>query len=246
MADAAGMNRQFGIQDLWDSGPISKTLLIILGIMSLYSWFVIITKILDQNALNKYALAAEKDFWSASSLKDGIARLKGGDDNAFRGLAVDGMESLEHHERNKGRLTENVDLHDWVSSHMQRRVDLISSDLSGGMAVLASVGATAPFVGLLGTVLGILNALTSIAMSGNASIEMVAGPVGEALWMTAIGLGVAIPAVICFNWLTRRNKFILERVNYFAHDLHQALLSGGRVSAVTKSAAGAPAAAVKK
>jgi biopolymer transport protein ExbB len=239
------MNRSFGIQDLWDSGPISKTLLIILGIMSLYSWYVIATKLLDQNAMRKYALDAEKDFWSASSLKDGLARLKGGDDNAFRGLAADGMESLEHHERNKGRVTENVDLHDWITSHMQRRVDLIGSDLTGGMAVLASVGATAPFVGLLGTVLGILNALTSIAMSGNASIEMVAGPVGEALWMTAIGLGVAIPAVICFNWLTRRNKFILDRVNYFAHDLHQALISGARVSAAVKSAAGAPA-AVKK
>jgi len=245
MADAAGMNRSFGIQDLWDSGPISKTLLIILGIMSLYSWYVIATKLLDQNAMRKYALDAEKDFWSASSLKDGLARLKGGDDNAFRGLAADGMESLEHHERNKGRVTENVDLHDWITSHMQRRVDLIGSDLTGGMAVLASVGATAPFVGLLGTVLGILNALTSIAMSGNASIEMVAGPVGEALWMTAIGLGVAIPAVICFNWLTRRNKFILDRVNYFAHDLHQALISGARVSAAVKAASGAPAAAKK-
>ncbi len=245
MADAAGMNRQFGIQDLWDSGPISKTLLIILGIMSLYSWYVIATKLLDQNAMRKYALDAEKDFWNASSFKDGLARLKGGDDNAFRGLAADGLESLEHHERNKGRVTENVDLHDWITSHMQRRVDLIGSDLTGGMAVLASVGATAPFVGLLGTVLGILNALTSIAMSGNASIEMVAGPVGEALWMTAIGLGVAIPAVICFNWLTRRNKFILDRVNYFAHDLHQALISGARVSAAVKAAVGAPSAAKK-
>jgi biopolymer transport protein ExbB len=243
MADAAGMNRQFGIQDLWESGPISKTLLIILGIMSLYSWYVIATKLLDQNALRKHALQAEKDFWSASSLKDGLSRLKGGADNAFLGLAKDGLESLDHHTRNKGQLTENIDLHDWVTSHMQRRVDLINSDLSGGMAVLASVGATAPFVGLLGTVLGILNALTSIAMSGNASIEMVAGPVGEALWMTAIGLGVAIPAVICFNWLTRRNKFIMERVNYFAHDLHQALLSGGRVSSAV---GGAPAAAAKK
>jgi len=240
MADAVGINRQFGIQDLWDSGPVSKTLLIVLAIMSLYSWYVIITKLLDQNALMKHAAQAEKDFWSSSSLKDGVARLKNEPDNAFRAIVQDGLESLDHHNKHKGQVADTIDLHDWVSSHMQRRVDKVNSELSEGMAVLASVGATAPFVGLLGTVLGILNALTSIARSGNASIEMVAGPVGEALWMTAIGLGVAIPAVICFNWLTRRNKGIMESVNYFAHDLHQSILSGSRVAtAQANHAAGA-------
>jgi biopolymer transport protein ExbB len=240
MADAVGINRQFGIQDLWDSGPVSKTLLIVLAIMSLYSWYVIITKLLDQNALMKHAAQAEKDFWSAASLKDGMARLKNEPDNAFRALVQDGLESLDHHNKHKGQVSDTIDLHDWVSSHMQRRVDKVSADLTEGMAVLASVGATAPFVGLLGTVLGILNALTSIARSGNASIEMVAGPVGEALWMTAIGLGVAIPAVICFNWLTRRNKGLMENMNYFAHDLHQSILSGSRVAAIQAAPAAAP------
>ena len=126
---------------------------------------------------------------------------------------------------------------------MQRRVDLINSDLSNGMSVLASVGATAPFVGLFGTVWGIYHALIAIGISGQASIDKVAGPVGEALIMTAIGLFVAVPAVLGFNWLTRRNKFIIERVNYFAHDLHQALLSGGRVATGSKAA---PVAPVKK
>jgi len=200
----------------------------------------------DQAALKKTALQAEKDFWAASSVQDGVGRLKGGDDNVFVGLARDGIQSLEHHERNKGRLTENIDLHDWISSHLQRRVDEINGDLSAGMAVLASVGSTAPFVGLFGTVWGIYHALIAIGISGQASIDKVAGPVGEALIMTAIGLAVATPAVLGYNWLTRRNKFISERVNYFAHDLHQALLSGARVTQAAKPAMAAPAAAVKK
>jgi biopolymer transport protein ExbB len=246
MADAVVApenHSNFGIQDLWDSGPVSKVLLSILVVMSLYSWYVLIVKLLDQNALNKYAASVDKDFWSAPSIADGIARMKGEDENVFRAIASDAVQSVSHHEKNKGKLTETIDLHDWVSGHMQRRVDQINSDLNSGMAVLASVGATAPFVGLLGTVLGILNAMRSIAMSGNASIEKVAGPVGEALWMTAVGLAVAIPAVLGFNWLTRRNKAISDAVNHFAHDLHQAVLSGGRV-AISKPSA--PAAAVKK
>ena len=246
MADAAAAtDNPYGIVSFVQNGDaVSRTVLAILIFMSLFSWYVIITKALDQRALKKYALSSEKDFWAASNLQDGLARLKGGDDNAFRGLAADGISSLEHHERNKGRLTENIDLHDWISSHLQRRVDLITSDLSSGMSVLASVGSTAPFVGLFGTVWGIYHALTAIGISGQASIDKVAGPVGEALIMTALGLAVAVPAVLGFNWLMRRNKFIIERVNYFAHDLHQALLSGARVA--MKPASSAPAAAIKK
>jgi biopolymer transport protein ExbB len=247
MADATTMDNPYGISALWtQSDWVGKGVFVILAIMSLYSWYVIITKALDQRALRKYALAAEKDFWGASNLQDGLGRLKGGEDNPFRGLAADGLQSLEHHERNKGRLTETIDLHDWISSHLQRRVDTIGGDLSKGMSVLASVGATAPFVGLFGTVWGIYHALIAIGISGQASIDKVAGPVGEALIMTAIGLAVAVPAVLGYNWLTRRNKFIIERVNYFAHDLHQALLSGARVSATNRPAAAAPQVAIKK
>ncbi len=221
MADAAvATDNPYGIVSFVQNGDaVSRTVLFILVFMSLFSWYVIITKALDQRALKKYALSSEKDFWAASNLQDGLARLKGGDDNAFRGLASDGIQSLEHHERNKGRLTENIDLHDWISSHLQRRVDLITSDLSSGMSVLASVGSTAPFVGLFGTVWGIYHALTAIGISGQASIDKVAGPVGEALIMTALGLAVAVPAVLGFNWLMRRNKFIIERVTDRTCDL---------------------------
>lgn len=247
MADATTMDNPYGIGALWtQSDWVGKGVFVILAVMSLYSWYVIITKALDQRALRKYALAAEKDFWGASNLQDGLGRLKGGEDNPFRGIATDGLQSMEHHERNKGRLTETIDLHDWISSHLQRRVDEINGELSKGMSVLASVGSTSPFVGLFGTVWGIYHALISIGISGQASIDKVAGPVGEALIMTAIGLAVAVPAVLGYNWLTRRNKFIIERVNYFAHDLHQALLSGARVSAIGGKPTAAPAAAVKK
>jgi biopolymer transport protein ExbB len=246
---AATSENPYGIVALWTTSDyVGKAVFVILFVMSLYSWYVIITKAIDTALLRRQALQAEKDFWSAANLNDGMARLKGGEDNVFRGLASDGLSSLEHHERNKGRLTENIDLHDWISSHLQRRVDGILSDLSKGMSVLASVGSTAPFVGLFGTVWGIYHALIAIGISGQASIDKVAGPVGEALIMTAIGLAVAVPAVLGYNWLTRRNKFILERVNYFAHDLHQALLSGARVMAaggVAKAAGPAPA-AIKK
>lgn len=249
MADAAtsGENPYSLVALLRDGDIVARGVFTILVIMSLLSWYVIITKALDQAALRKQADSAEKDFWAASSLSDGVSRLKGGDDNAFRALAADGLQSLEHHDRNKGRLTETIDLHDWISSHLQRRVDAINSDLSKGMAVLASVGATAPFVGLLGTVWGIYNALIRIGISGQASIDKVAGPVGEALIMTAIGLAVAVPAVLGYNWLTRRNKAIQDRVNYFAHDLHQALLSGARVVATSGAkVVSAATAAVKK
>src|SRR3974390_3440291 len=169
MADAATEN-PYGIVALWTTSDyVGKSVFVILFVMSIYSWYVIITKAIDTAILRRQALQAEKDFWSAANLSDGMARLKGGEDNVFRGLASDGLQSLEHHERNKGRLTENIDLHDWISSHLQRRVDLIQSDLSSGMSVLASVGSTPPFVGLFGTGGGVYNALISIGISGQAS-----------------------------------------------------------------------------
>lgn len=233
----------YGITGLWaQSDTVGHGVFVILAIMSLYSWYVMLTKWFDQRELKKNAVQADKDFWAAASLQDGLNRLKG-EDNGFRALVKDGLQSLEHHERNKGRLTETIDLHDWVSSHIQRRVDELSSELQQGMAVLASVGSTAPFVGLFGTVWGIYHALITIAKSGSASIEKVAGPVGESLIMTAIGLAVATPAVLGFNYLMRRNKDIQERVNYFAHDLHQALMSGARVASNKPTS---PSAAPKK
>nr|MBP6676316.1 MotA/TolQ/ExbB proton channel family protein [Vitreoscilla sp.] len=151
----------------------------------------------------------------------GIDTLEEG--SAFRYMAEQGINASEHHE---GILVENIDLHTWISMSVQRAVGNITSRLQDGLAFLATVGSTAPFVGLFGTVWGIYHALTAIGLSGNASIEKVAGPVGEALIMTAFGLAVAVPAVMGYNWLIRRNKTVMEKVNAFSGDLHNVLLAG--------------------
>jgi biopolymer transport protein ExbB len=199
---------------------VARGTLIIMIIMSMGSWYVIFTKLFEQSKILKSANAAAA-FWQAGSLKKGLETLEEG--SAFRYMAEQGLNASEHHE---GTLVENIDLHTWISMSVQRAVGNITSRLQDGLAVLATVGSTAPFVGLFGTVWGIYHALTAIGLSGNASIEKVAGPVGEALIMTAFGLAVAVPAVMGYNWLIRRNKTVMEKVNTFSGDLHNVLLAG--------------------
>jgi biopolymer transport protein ExbB len=219
----------YGLLALWETGNIiSRSILIILALMSLGSWFVIFTKLWDQRALRRSGKIVEKQFWTAPSLKDGVERLKKGDE--YRFIAESGLRAASHHE---GRLTDRIDLHEWITMALQRSVDAVNSQVGGGLALLATVGSVAPFVGLLGTVIGILQALINIGIAGQASIDRVAGPVGEALIMTAIGLAVAIPAVIGYNWLLRRNKIIQDDVRNFASDLHAYLVSGARVAGVS-------------
>jgi biopolymer transport protein ExbB len=218
--------------------------LIILLVMSLASWYIILTKLWDQRRIRKSYTQVEKGFWTAGNLRDGAARLTG-KDNAFKMLVEDGMRAAQHHE---GRLTDQIPLHEWITVSLYRSVDSVNSRLQTGLAVLATTGSTAPFVGLFGTVWGIYNALISISLAGQASLDKIAGPIGEALIMTAIGLFVAVPAVMGYNWLLRRNKDINEKLRYFASDLHSYLVSGARVddgqgSAATPRAAGSPAAA---
>ena len=155
-------------------------MLILLLIMSLASWYVMLTKLWDQRKLKKAARVVEKQFWTAPSVKDGVDRLKKGDD--FRGIAEDGLRAASHHD---GRLTDRIDLNEWITMSLQRSTDQVNSKLNNGLGLLATVGSTAPFVGLFGTVWGILNALVGIGIAGQASIDKVAGPVGEALIMTA-------------------------------------------------------------
>jgi biopolymer transport protein ExbB len=119
-----------------------------------------------------------------------------------------------------------VPVAEWISGKLQQNVDRMTNDLQRGLSFLASVGSTAPFVGLFGTVWGIYHALIAIGVAGQASIDKVAGPVGEALIMTAIGLAVAVPAVLGYNWLLRRNKAILDQLRYFTNDLYAALVGG--------------------
>jgi biopolymer transport protein ExbB len=216
----------YGLGALIAQGNIvSRSILAILLIMSLLTWFIMITKFFDQRKQRLQAAEAEKEFWNSSSLTDAISKLKGGA-NPFRALAETGKQAYEYHEVNKTRLSSAIGTSEWITESLQRTADMVISRMQSGLPVLASVGATAPFVGLLGTVIGIYNALIAIGVAGQASIDKVAGPVGEALIMTAIGLAVAVPAVLGYNVLLRRNKSVQERVSHFTHELHAYLISG--------------------
>jgi biopolymer transport protein ExbB len=209
---------------MWRQGDwVAKGTLIIMIIMSMGSWYIIFTKIFEQRKLMKAAETANKSFWTAGSVKAGAAALEEG--SAFRFIAETGLKASEHHE---GTLVEQIDLHTWITMSIQRAVDNVNMRLQDGLAFLATVGSTAPFVGLFGTVWGIYHALTAIGISGQASIDKVAGPVGEALIMTAIGLAVAVPAVMGYNWLIRRNKTAMEQIRTFGGDVHNVLLAGKR------------------
>jgi len=214
----------YGLEALWKGGDlVARITLGILVIMSMGSWYIIFTKYWEQRKMFQAANGVSDGFWTAGSIKAGTNTLEEG--SAFRYIAESGLKSSEHHE---GTLVEQIDRHTWISMSVSRAVENIQSRLSDGLAFLATVGSTAPFVGLFGTVWGIYGALTQIGIAGQASIDKVAGPVGEALIMTAIGLAVAVPAVMGYNWLIRRNKLVMERVRAFAGDLHNVLLSGKR------------------
>jgi biopolymer transport protein ExbB len=214
----------YGLGALWrDGGWIAKFNLIIMLIMSMGSWYIIFTKYWEQRKMFQSANGVSDGFWTAGSIKAGTNTLDEG--SAFRYIAESGLKSSEHHE---GTLVEQIDRHTWISMSVSRAVENIQSRLSDGLAFLATVGSTAPFVGLFGTVWGIYGALTQIGIAGQASIDKVAGPVGEALIMTAIGLAVAVPAVMGYNWLVRRNKSVMEKVRAFSGDLHNVLLAGKR------------------
>ena len=210
----------YGLSALWAQGDIvAKGTLLILVLMSIGSWYVIITKFLEQSKAAKFAKEAQASFWSASSLRQGADGLT--EDSPFRFIAEKGLESANKHTGLLGA----VDFNTWTTQNIQRAIGNVQSRMQDGLAVLATVGSTSPFVGLFGTVWGIYNALVKIGMSGQASIDKVAGPVGESLIMTAIGLAVAVPAVLGYNWLVRRNKAVMEDVNAFGSDLHSVLLA---------------------
>lgn len=231
-AETTTVENPYGPGAMWKSGDfVTRGVLIIMAIMSFGTWYILITKLVEQTLLNRAANSADKLFWTAGSVADGATKLAA--NSPFRMLVEDGLRATEHHE---GTLVDQIDLYTWVTIQLQRSVDSISNRLKGGLAFLATVGSTGPFVGLFGTVWGIYNALTAIGVAGQASIDKVAGPVGEALITTALGLAVAVPAVLAYNWLLSRNKVALERVRNFSADLHALLVSGGKVGAAKKSA----------
>ena len=211
----------YGLDALWKTGDfVAKGTLMILVIMSMGTWYILVVKLVEQSKLFRQYKAAKKTFWSAGSLQDGANSLAEG--NAFRFIAERALGAGQHHE---GSQLDQIDLNTWITMQVQRAVENVQNRLQDGLAFLATVGSTAPFVGLFGTVWGIYHALTAIGIAGQASIDKVAGPVGEALIMTAIGLAVAVPAVLGYNWLVRRNKVAMENVRAFSGELHMVMIS---------------------
>ncbi|MBA4284553.1 MAG: biopolymer transporter ExbB [Xanthomonadaceae bacterium] len=218
-AATESVDNPYGLDALWKGGDIvAKATLAILLIMSVGSWYVLFTKLWEQTRLNRQGRRASETFWSAGAVPEAIETLD--EASAYRFIARAGADATERH---RG-LHAHINLHEWTQVSIQRAIDAVQSRLQSGLAFLATVGSTAPFVGLFGTVWGIYHALTAIGIAGQASIDKVAGPVGEALIMTAIGLAVAVPAVLGYNWLVRRNKSALEQLRNFGSELHAVLL----------------------
>ena len=220
------VDNPYGLEALWKGGDlVARFTLSILVIMSMGSWYIIVTKVYEQHKMGRQARAADQTFWKAGTVREGANGLK--KNSAYRFMAESGLEASSKHTGLLG----SVDLNDWMSMSLQRSIDNVQSRMQDGLAFLATVGSTAPFVGLFGTVWGIYHALTAIGIAGQASIDKVAGPVGEALIMTAFGLAVAVPAVLGYNWLVRRNKTAMENVRGFGADLHAVLLAAPRAAA---------------
>ncbi len=222
VAAPAAASEGLGMKAIWDKADmVAKFVLFILVVMSMGSWYILIVKFFEQRRLMKESKAATETFWNAGSLAQGMSTLH--EDSAFRFIAEGGLKATERHSGLMG----DVDFNTWVTMSIQRATDNVNSRLGDGLAFLATVGSTSPFVGLFGTVWGIYHALVAIGQSGQSSLDKVAGPIGESLIMTAIGLAVAVPAVLSYNWLIRRNKTAMEQVRAFSSDLHSVLMSQG-------------------
>lgn len=220
-ASTAEAHGGYGLEELWAQGDfVARGTLIIMVIMSAATWYVLVTKLIQQQVLLSQAKATGR-FWKGKNLREGMGTYK--EHSAFRSVAQDGVTALEQHHQRQG---EKIELSEWLGSQLQRSVERVIAQLQNGLSLLATVGSCSPFVGLFGTVWGIYNALIAIGLSGQASIDKVAGPVGEALIMTAIGLAVAVPAVLGYNWLVRRNKVIVDGLRNFAADIHANLTMG--------------------
>ena len=232
-AAPAGENPYGLMQALNEGGLISWTVFIILVAMSVFSFYILFTKLLQQQKIMSQANKVRASFWNSPTLREAAGKLE--QRSAYRAIVEDALLAQDQH----SKLTDPVDQHDWMANSLARSQGSISNRLGEGLAFLATVGSTAPFIGLFGTVIGIYRALIKIGSSGQASIDAVAGPVGEALIMTALGLVVAVPAVLAYNWLIRRNKTITEDLSAFTNDVHGYLASNGAVKPAMASASAA-------
>ncbi|HTT83108.1 MAG TPA: MotA/TolQ/ExbB proton channel family protein [Rhizomicrobium sp.] len=220
-SNVTGQNNPYGLYAFVKNGDfVIRAVVAILAIMSVGTWYIFFMKFWEQSRVLNHSKVVERRFWSSANLNEGIDKLP--KNSLFRSVAESGVRA------SSGQGTGLVNLNDWIGMSLNRQLEEANSRLQGGIAFLASVGSVAPFVGLFGTVWGILKALISIGVAGQASIDKVAGPVGEALIATAIGLFVAVPAVLCYNYLVRRNKVINERLRSFASDLQTYLITNNK------------------
>ncbi len=233
-AAPAAVENPYGIQAaLRDGGLIAQTVFGILVLMSVVSFYIIFTKLFEQQKIMNQAKAVRQGFWNSPNLRDGANKLEA--NSAYRQIVDDSLVAQEQHTK----LTDPVEAHDWMHGSLGRSQQAIGAKLGDGLAFLATVGSTAPFIGLFGTVIGIYRALIKIGASGQASIDAVAGPVGEALIMTALGLAVAVPAVLGYNWLIRRNKSVMADIGNFSNDVLGYMVSGGNLKPAMAKAGGA-------
>ncbi|KQM20280.1 MotA/TolQ/ExbB proton channel family protein [Novosphingobium sp. Leaf2] len=246
-AGAAPQNKFGFAEALKQGGFIAYATVIILGIMSFGSFYILFTKWFEQSKILRQYNAVRTTFWRAPTLREGSAKLD--KNSAWRQLVEDGISAEDQH----SKMTDSLEAHDWLHGSLQRSESSINARLSSGLPFLATVGATSPFIGLFGTVVGIYRALIAIGLAGSASIDKVAGPVGEALIMTALGLLVAVPAVLAYNYLQARNKRIAELLTGFSNDILANINSKGAVKpaiaagpAKVAPAAAKPAAAPTK
>jgi len=216
----------YGLEALWrTSDLVARSVLLLLVIMSVGTWYILVVKLLEQTKMTRAARTVEAKFWQAKSVSEGANSLE--KNSAYRYIAEAGVAATTDH----GGLKSHIPMDEWIPMSIKAAVDRVHASTQKGLAFLATVGSTSPFVGLFGTVWGIYHALTAIGISGQASIDKVAGPVGEALIMTAIGLAVAIPAVLAYNWLARRNKAIMDEVREFSDELNAVIVgSAGRAA----------------
>jgi biopolymer transport protein ExbB len=222
------MNSGLSLINLWvEGGFVIQLTAIILLAMSIASWTVMVVKAVMIYRAKQQAKQLH-DFWHSPNLNNALEALESSDQDfsPFKSLALEGQNAMRHHRNTEKHLHDSLDLNDWITSSLRNAIDDVKERFGSGLIVLASIGSTAPFVGLFGTVWGIYQALITISDSGMSSIDKVAGPVGEALVMTAFGLAVAIPAVLGYNALLRGNQFILNRLNRFAYDLRAFYVAG--------------------
>ena len=222
------MNSGLSIFKLWvEGGFVIQLTGIILLLMSIASWTVMVVKGMMIYRAKEQAKQLH-DFWHSPDLNEALEALESSQQeaNPFKALALEGQNAMRHHSHTEKHLHDSLDLNDWITSSLRNSIDDMKEKFGSGLIVLASIGSTAPFVGLFGTVWGIYQALITISDSGMSSIDKVAGPVGEALVMTAFGLAVAIPAVLGYNALLRGNQYISSRLNRFAYDLRAFYVAG--------------------